>query len=369
MSITYRELASAASTAGFTRNFRHLLPVPRFLVRGPFMPGQPVPKDTKLKDRIKYWNIVPGDFVKLRGDTNGTLHEVHKVNKLSNRVILKREINKAGYVPDARSQTGLSVPYAQCQLLVGKYEYPPEDDSTEPTLKNVFASRLTMSKPYYYRKGGFWIWRRYAVNTIPRLPNYTDWTHVSIRIPWPKRNAITRPDPTPYDTTEDDALAVTYTPPSLPATFLSPAPRIPTEQEYINFLYKAGKPRIRPSDPIEVHVHKELSNPHGRAKKQARWQAFQARQKALLQEYIDAEYANLAGRTKKEARAEATWKWQQRLADDRKAELTRRWRNRGEEASLKRKMQRKQRKAIRRSQKLRNLVLEEAKNQIVPQAA
>ena len=95
MSITFKELSAAATTAGFTRNFRHLLPVPRFLVRGPFMPGQPIPKDTKPKDRIKYWNIVPGDFVKLRGDTNATVHEVHKVNKLTNRVILKREVNKA----------------------------------------------------------------------------------------------------------------------------------------------------------------------------------------------------------------------------------------------------------------------------------
>ena len=33
--------------------------------------------------------------MKLRGDTNATVHEVHKVNKLTNRVILKREVNKA----------------------------------------------------------------------------------------------------------------------------------------------------------------------------------------------------------------------------------------------------------------------------------
>ena len=61
-------------------------------------------------------------------------------------------------------------------------------------VRSVFASRITMSKPYYYRKGGFWIWRRYAVNTVPRLPNYTAQTHVSIRIPWPKRTAVTKPD-------------------------------------------------------------------------------------------------------------------------------------------------------------------------------
>lgn len=59
---------------------------------------------------------------------------------------------------------------------------------------SVFATRLTTSAPYYYRKGAYWIWRRYAVNTTPRLPNYTAKTHVSIRIPWPKRNPVTKPE-------------------------------------------------------------------------------------------------------------------------------------------------------------------------------
>lgn len=339
------------------------------MVRGPFMPGQPVPKDTKPKDRIKHWNIVPGDFVKIRGETNGPVHEVHRVNKLSNRVILKREINKAGYVPEAGRQSGFSVPYSKCQLLVGKYEYPPEGDETEPKLKNVFASRLTTSMPYYYRKGGYWIWRRYAVNTIPRLPNYTAKTHVSIRIPWPKRSPVTKPEPTAYDTTEDAVLEVTYTPPTLPDSFLHPTSRIPSEQEYINSLADPERTFFSASAPIEVHLQKELSNPHSRAKKQARWQAFQAHQKALLQEYIDAEHANLDGRTKQVADADATWRWQQRLLKDRRAELARRWRNRGGEARLQRKRQRKLRKLEKREEKLRNLVLAEAKNQILPQTA
>ncbi|PIL36731.1 hypothetical protein GSI_00420 [Ganoderma sinense ZZ0214-1] len=368
MSITSRELAYAATTGSFMRNFRHLLPVPRFMVRGPFLPGQSVPKDTKPKDRIKYWNIVPGDFIKIRGETNGPVHEVHRVNKLSNRVILKREINKAGYVPEAGRQSGISVPYSKCQLLVGKYEYPPEGDETEPKLKNVFATRLTTSQPYYYRKGGYWIWRRYAVNTTPRLPNYTVKTHVSIRIPWPKRNPVTKPEPTPYDTTEDAVLEVTYTPPTLPDSFLHPASRIPSEQEYITSLADPDRTFFSASAPIEVHLQKELSNPHSRAKKQARWQAFQAHQKDLLQEYIDVEYANLNGRTKQVARADATWKWQQRLLKDRKSELLRRWRNRGAEARLTRKRERQARKLEKREEKLRNLVLAEARNQILPRA-
>ncbi|KAI0773813.1 hypothetical protein C8Q74DRAFT_1266795 [Fomes fomentarius] len=364
--ISAKELAYAVTTQAFTRNFRHLLPVPRFLVRGPLLPGQSRPKDTKPKDRIQYWNIVPGDFVKLRGDTKGTVHEVFRVNKLSNRVILKREINKAGYVPQANAPTGLSVPYSQCQLLVGKYEYPPKGDETEPKTLNVFATRVTTSEPYFYKTGGYWIWRRYAINTTPHLPNYSPDTHVSLRIPWPKRSAVTRPEPSAYDTTEDAVKEVTYTPPPLPSTLLSPAPRIPDEQEYITSLSKPDKVSVPSSAAVEVYLQAELSNPHSRAKKQARWQAFQARGKALLQEFIQAEYANLAGRTKREAKAEATWKWQQHLVDERKTELKRRWRNRGAEARLERKARRKARKVVRRNEKLRNLVLADAQNQILP---
>ncbi|KAI0676810.1 hypothetical protein C8Q78DRAFT_1073588 [Trametes maxima] len=348
MSISAKELAYAATSQAFTRNFRHLLPVPRFLVRGPFMPGQPKPKDTKPKDRVALWNIVPGDYVRLRGDNKNTIHEVHKVNKLSNRVLLKREVNKAGYVPDARGSS-ISVPYSQCQLLVGRYEYPPEGEATQAEVKPVFASRLTMSKPYWYPKGGYWIWRRYAVNTTPRLPSYTETTHVSIRIPWPKQNAVSKPQPSVYDTTSD-----------------APAPRVPSEHEYITSLSKPEKVSIPNAAAIEVHLAKELSNPHSRAKKQARWQAFQARQKALLEELIRAEYTNLAGRTRAEARAEATWKWKNQLEEERKAELKRRWRNRGAEARQVRTAKRKARKAARREQKLRNLVLDDAPNQVVP---
>ncbi|KAI0366394.1 hypothetical protein BV20DRAFT_1002470 [Pilatotrama ljubarskyi] len=369
MSITARELARAATTQAFTRNFRHLLPVPRFLVRGPLPPGESRPKDTRPKDRIKYWNIVPGDYVRLRGDTQGTIHEVHRVNKISNRVVLKRELNRPGYVPNDQRGTGFSVPYSQCQLLVGRYEYPPEGESAQPQVKPVFASRLTMSKPYFYPKGGYWIWRRYAVNTTPRLPNYSESTHVSIRIPWPKPTKVTKPEPSPYDTTADAVNEVTYTPPALPATLLNPAPRIPTEHEYITSLTKPDKAALPASAPVEVHLVKELSNPHARAKKQARWQAFKARQKALLEEFVRAEYANLAGRTRREARAEATWKWRNHIEEERKAEMKRRWRNRGAEARQMRTAKRKARKAAKRAQKLRNLVLEEAPNQVVPRSS
>lgn len=55
---------------------------------------QPI-KAVKVQDRIKWWNIVPGDQVRLLGDKEGTIHEVQSINRLSNEVFLKKEQNVA----------------------------------------------------------------------------------------------------------------------------------------------------------------------------------------------------------------------------------------------------------------------------------
>lgn len=53
-------------------------------------------KVVPVKDRIKYWNIVPGDQIRLLGrrrggrrDENEVLHEVVAVNKFRNRVYVR----------------------------------------------------------------------------------------------------------------------------------------------------------------------------------------------------------------------------------------------------------------------------------------
>jgi hypothetical protein len=47
--------------------------------------------ETKTKDRIMKWNIVPGDFVRARGDprTEVGTQEVRAINKYSNMVFVK----------------------------------------------------------------------------------------------------------------------------------------------------------------------------------------------------------------------------------------------------------------------------------------
>lgn len=90
MSRFHRYQALLPSNSIWTRNLRHVdAVIPRaWSKRITFK--DPRVKDVKPKDRIKWWNIVPGDQVRVRGDAEGTLREVQVVNKLRNMVYLKR---------------------------------------------------------------------------------------------------------------------------------------------------------------------------------------------------------------------------------------------------------------------------------------
>lgn len=84
------ELRNAVTTKQHTTNFRHLLPVNKRVVkyRGEGVPGV---KTAPAKDRIKWWNIVPGDQVRVMADKMGLVREVLGVNKISNRVYVQNE--------------------------------------------------------------------------------------------------------------------------------------------------------------------------------------------------------------------------------------------------------------------------------------
>ena len=85
------------TTSKVTTNFRHLLPVakPKHIVT-----PNPLDKSQRAvspKDRIKWWNIVPGDQVRVMADNDNVVREVLAVNKLSNRVFLK-DYSNVGFV-------------------------------------------------------------------------------------------------------------------------------------------------------------------------------------------------------------------------------------------------------------------------------
>lgn len=168
-----------------------------------------------------------------------------------------------------------------------------------------------------------------------------------------------------YDTPEAVVAEITYTP-ALPGNLKVPARPPPSEQAYIDYLSSPTTSSFDPTDPIEVNLVREVSNPHSRAKKQRRWQERQRSEKALLEEYVKAELKDLQGRTRREARTEAAFKWKQRIEADRKAELKKRWQLRGQEAKLLRKRARAVKKEAKRNQKLADLVLEQGPNQVIP---
>jgi hypothetical protein len=88
MTLTAAQVRSAITSNPWTKDFRHLQPFPvHYLKRYSFKDN--LVKAAKPQDRIKYWNIVPGDRVRITGDKGGQVLEVAKINKLSNRVYLK----------------------------------------------------------------------------------------------------------------------------------------------------------------------------------------------------------------------------------------------------------------------------------------
>jgi hypothetical protein len=178
--------------------------------------------------------------------------------------------------------------------------------------------------------------------------------------------ALKRLEATLYTAKAEDVMKVTYEPFALPSDTSAAVPKENQENDYIQSVLDPEKRAHDATAPMELHLHEELSNPHSRAKKQARWQTALARRRELLAEYVKRESKDLKGRRPREARAEAVWKWRERLAADMREEKKRRWIHRGGEAALARQKERKARKERKREERLRNLVLKEEPNQIIP---
>lgn len=98
MPLTGAQIRNALTSSPWTKDFLHLQPFPtNNLKRLSFQ--DIIVKAAKPKDRIKYWNIVPGDRVRIRGEKDGRVLEVAKINKLANRVYLKGASAKVRHVP------------------------------------------------------------------------------------------------------------------------------------------------------------------------------------------------------------------------------------------------------------------------------
>jgi len=143
--LTRRTAISATTKSPSVTNFNHVRSFPRaWLVR--HSKHDPRLKSVRPQDRIKYWNIVPGDQIRLRGDAEDNVHEVLSVNRISNRVFVKgaaqvcrayaqqlkrvtehlKQAAKDGQPPPSKNYH-----YSRCQLYIGERLAPlkgsPED--------------------------------------------------------------------------------------------------------------------------------------------------------------------------------------------------------------------------------------------------
>ncbi|KAG1780315.1 hypothetical protein EV702DRAFT_1082072 [Suillus placidus] len=358
MSLTRIQVQRATTVSPWTRDFRHLLPVPKhFQNRQTWF--DPITKAVRVKDRIKYWNVVPGDQISIRGDTRKTIHEVLSINKFTNRVYLKGANLHEG--KPYKTPVNRSVHYSRCMLYIGEHVRKATSPGEQPKAISVFARRIGVRDPHWdpilYR----WNWKRLVLATDPYTPK------TKIELEWPQPEERDHQEPNPLlDTAPETVREITYKPPVFSLSNLISLQSGATEKVYLRTLFNPSAVPFDTSAPMEVHLTKELSNPHSRAKKQARWQAAVKRKSTLFKKFIAQELKNINGRSIRDARAEAAFKYRQKLEKERKSEKKRRWLTKDRLAKMERKSTRKARKAEKQKEKLSQLVLRDAPNQFIP---
>ena len=169
-----------------------------------------------------------------------------------------------------------------------------------------------------------------------------------------------------YDTTREEVVKVTYKLPTFQQSLGAPIPRPATEDEFLASLYNPHLTTLNDSEPVEIYLAQELSNPHSRAKKLMRWKIRQANDKALLDEIMADELKHLNGRSLRDAKAEAAFRWRELLKAKKDEERKRRWKDMAEESTMKRKAMRKEKKEARLKRRLTELVLSDSQNQVIP---
>jgi hypothetical protein len=81
---------------------------------------------------------------------------------------------------------------------------------------------------------------------------------------------------------------------------------------------------------------------------------------------ISNELKNLNGRNTREATAEAMYKWRQAIEDEERAKQKARWLTKERVKKIERNRKSKEKKTRRQGERLRDLVLAEAPNQVLP---
>jgi hypothetical protein len=306
---------------------------------------------------------------------------------------------------EGKRRQAKSIHYSRCQLCIGEEKIKHRGLMVsrqsvnvtclvaliERALYRVFAARLCVKNKRWDSFRKRYTWDLYASAVWPRVPRISETAQRVLNkqpITWPKlerRKPVPGLSDTPFhllvfltevlfsftadirmDTPESIVAKITYKPPPLPTSVSAPIPKPALESAYINSLFNPSPFPFDESQPVEVHVVKELSNPHSRAKKQARWQRYQGYKDDLRKEMISNELKNLNGRNTREATAEAMYKWRQAIEDEERAKQKARWLTKERVKKIERNRKSKEKKTRRQGERLRDLVLAEAPNQVLP---
>ncbi|KAN0062367.1 hypothetical protein ACQY0O_005249 [Thecaphora frezii] len=203
-------MSGQGTTKGVLRSLKHLNPPKpgsKFAIKAPSHAAHR-PKFVHVKDRIPFWNIVPGDHVRLRAgcvgqkegldDESGAkvrgegivesidreknwvwLRDVDENNRLAPKAIrhiVPRYIDPTdpskGFGPNV-TEVPRPVHYSNLMLKV------PGSDQ--------YAVRLTRSSPIYDRRRGMYTWKRYAtIKLSEKQQKETGQTFEKVEVPWPK---------------------------------------------------------------------------------------------------------------------------------------------------------------------------------------
>lgn len=159
---------------------------------------------------------------------------------------------------------------------------------------------------------------------------------------------------------------VTYELPQFSPSLSSPVPRVSENAFLASIMNPHLRDTVSASSPVEPFLHKELANPHSRAKKLKRFKEYKIRTKMMLKEMLAHELKHANGRKPHEARVEAMFKWRTILKTEREERKKMRWKRRADMANLERKVTMKARKEEQQRRRLTEMVLEERPNQVIP---
>lgn len=296
----------------------------RYAARMP-RPGR---KYTAPKDRIRRWNIVPGDKVRLmvgkpeeKYDTTKQgkdgakgkvwrVYTVSGVNMVHNRVYLDGltnvRSNRTQPLPSEEKLAKMTederhsylqqrnfisqrraVHYSSVQLCV-----------RDAGADSVFATRVATTAPFYDRATRSARWARYAAalsgdgSMLPRDP-----ARDQVRIPWPITQPKEKADPMPVDTLERASAASTLNlqdasripRPLIPVSLRGPAPG-PQDQDWADEYVFAPESRTSPEleAALPLYLQEELSPRYSRAKQIKGWNQRRAAEAEAREAYVAA---------------------------------------------------------------------------------